>query len=212
MIGNNVQVVNPNVISSSNKLVVLDSTSIFQNSLNYEFFSSFKFGVSKFILKDDTGKELYIWSYQNFKRKGFLKDSEGKEIFSFTIKSVLLGRDFIINKSDSDEQITISLRTSPSFVNMKYEIEFFNKSTSKNEILYVNCKPGYRACTIYYGKKKEGGQLICNFERTHFIPKSVYKIEIVPGVDTIFINTIIYFIQLIQVRLTAKVASKGVNV
>eukprot|EP00833_Pecoramyces_ruminatium_P013321 jgi/Orpsp1_1/1187353/evm.model.d7180000057086.1 len=95
-----------------------------------------------------------------------------------------------IYESNMNEKVIASLKIKRTFMKKKYVIEYFNKTNNKNEILNMECDGSYTSCEIYYGKKKEGGSMICKIVKLKTPSEKDFSIELAPKVDYLFMIAI----------------------
>ncbi|ORX47374.1 hypothetical protein BCR36DRAFT_97017 [Piromyces finnis] len=179
----------------------------------YEKKTTFHYKPGNFIfdfrVEDENNKMLYKHKYNGITGNSVLYDPKtDKKLFKFKVISHITKPNEIIITSMKDdkemEKISCIQTVKPLFIKYKCEIEFFNKATKKNEIIEVRCPSFNKDCTVYYGREKENGILIGQFSSKSFFG-SDFKIDIMPGVDTLFILLII--IQVIRSVHARKVAA-----
>jgi len=195
------------VSTPKNDIYVLDNKFISDKNAVY-YMEGNRPVRSKFYIKDNKGKELYVCQYQLFSDGNF-KDSKGNNILSFKIKDHLFSKQSELNikYGENDQNICCMLTRRIAFGYFKFYVEFYNKATERNEILDVQIKFNFKNCNIYYGKQKENGQLICSFSSPIKL-KYNFKIEIAPNVDHLFINALVFnLVQLIRTKKAQGAAS-----
>ncbi|ORX84276.1 hypothetical protein BCR32DRAFT_326007 [Anaeromyces robustus] len=181
-----------------NEICVLDPKYVLKNDSIY-YFKKKKSLSSKMMLEDADHKEIYKCTYNNYSAQGFLKDpNEDVSLFKFkNILHFMKPNELIISSIKNDKEtkeLTCNVKIKSSLKEFKYQIEFFNKASKKNEILDVYCSSDYKECGIYYGKRRENGILICRFDSSKFFTGIDFKIEIGPNIDTMFIIIIVNYI------------------
>ncbi|ORX84277.1 hypothetical protein BCR32DRAFT_307001 [Anaeromyces robustus] len=186
----------------TNEICVIDNKFVSSNKSIYYLSSINGFDLS---LKDSQYKLLYICSYNSFTKNGSLKDSQNNLVYTFKNKIHFFKSPEIFincyNENQEKKQINLKFASNSLILSgYNYTVEFYNKATESVETLEVNCSNKFN-CTIYHY-----GKLICKFNS----PKTInvdFKIEISPGVDTMFINILINsiyrYIQSLQIAAAA---------
>ncbi|ORX86183.1 hypothetical protein BCR32DRAFT_325071 [Anaeromyces robustus] len=145
----------------------------------------------QYIITDENKNNLFLCNIYNSK-KCKLFDINNAELLQFHIKTTLDGlRLYVDNCNMYEDNLKIKFLQRKSMKAIKYTIEYFNQYTGREEILDVNCTSNYFNIGIYYGKRKEGGSLICSINRPQVLSKNLI-IEIAPDVDIMFMITIIF--------------------
>ncbi|ORX47371.1 hypothetical protein BCR36DRAFT_371854 [Piromyces finnis] len=179
----------------NSNICVIDDKYVSEEKTTYYYKSTGKV-LLDFHIEDANNEMLYKHKTSSFTGKSTLCDpNSNKVLFKFKSKTHLLKPNEIIITSMKDDKeiqtITCNFNDKFSFKCHKYEIEFFNMATEKKELIEIRCSTSFKDCSIYYGRKKENGVLICQFSSSKSCFSYDFKIVIVPGVDTLFILLII---------------------
>ncbi|ORX47375.1 hypothetical protein BCR36DRAFT_371858 [Piromyces finnis] len=160
--------------SLPNNICVIDDKYISEETTTFYYRPIGNF-MTDYHVEDANNNELYKHKYNSITGNSALLDPETDEkVFEFKSVGHLTKPSEIVITSMKDDK----------------EIEKIT-STEKNEIIEVKTVPLYKECFIYYGRKKENGILICKFSSSKFLFSFDFKIDIIPGVDTLFILLII---------------------
>ncbi|ORX47370.1 hypothetical protein BCR36DRAFT_584876 [Piromyces finnis] len=195
--------------SLPNNICVIDNDYVSEEKTTYYYKATGKF-LLEHTIEDVSNMPLYKYEYNVLKGKAkYLDPKTNNVLYKCKFKTHLTKpNELIISRMKNDKEvnsITCNFSSKFSLKEFKYEIEFFNMATEKNELLEIECSAFYKNCSIYYGKKKENGILICQFSTLkNFYYKANFKIDVIPGVDSLFILMIIIQIyQNIQGRKAA---------
>jgi len=192
-----------------NDICVIDEKYLSDENSIFYFKTIGKFLNYKFIFEDINHKLLYKCDYNGITGSIALNDPKtDRALLKMKNKIHLIKpNEIVISSFKNDKEIstvTCSYKSKITFSNSIYRITFFNKATEKEELIEVECNGTYSNCAIYYGKQKENGIKICTFESSKIFTGVDFKIEILPRIDSLFINCVIdHIYHLIQGKKAA---------
>ncbi|ORX47372.1 hypothetical protein BCR36DRAFT_371855 [Piromyces finnis] len=175
----------------NNNICVINDKYISEKKNTFHYKSKGKI-FAHFQIEDANKKVLYKHKISNFTGKSTLCDPITKKVlFKFKSDIHLTNKPYeiIITSMKDDKEIqTITCNCSfkPSLKGYNCEYEFFNMATEKKELIELRCSTLFSKCSFYYGRKKENGVLICQINTLKSCLNCDYKIDIAPGVDTLF--------------------------
>ncbi|KAG4107285.1 hypothetical protein H8356DRAFT_974495 [Neocallimastix lanati (nom. inval.)] len=195
----NKEVTKFDTVSIDHKIIVTDEKYLSNKHIILRLKPS-TMNKSKFVVLDHHKKELFNCIIHSSKPiQNSISDSKGNVIINFDVDLKIHSKTsklYIYTETDDVNKQKITFNSRNSMKAIKYTVEFASKS-GKEEMLDVIYDKS-KIIHIYYGKMKEGGSLICKAD-THSLFKNSSKIEIAPGIDIIFMMTVVFTIsQLIQ--------------
>jgi len=185
------------MLSSENKPVIVKNESLIMdnqyitNSKTTMIFNKVNNSNTNYVLKDTNGNGL-LYATLNSKDKSIISNTMKDSIIKFKIlnkteKAIKLH----IYKGDNevDKQI-VNITLKKSFSCIKFEIEYELKE-GESKSFEARTYPD-NEIAIYYGRRKEGGQLLCKANKAKIFSNK-YSIEFSEGVDmaSLFIFLII---------------------
>ncbi|ORX47373.1 hypothetical protein BCR36DRAFT_584878 [Piromyces finnis] len=177
----------------NNNICVIDDKYVSEEKTTFHYKSTGKVFIH-FQVEDE--KNIIWYKLSGFTGERSLRDPKtNKVLFKFKSKTHLTKSNEIIITSMKDDKeiqtITCNSNVKSSLKCYICEIEFFNIATEKKELIEIQCSPLFNYCSIYYGRKKENGVLIGQFSSSKTLFNYDFKIDIAPGVDTLFILLLI---------------------
>ncbi|KAG4084808.1 hypothetical protein H8356DRAFT_1742888 [Neocallimastix lanati (nom. inval.)] len=162
-------------------IAVIDRNQVYQKSVGLVIERT-KLKLSKFNLKIKGTNGIKYFNGQSNGLKHTIYNLEKAPIFNIDEwnlgkyrKNIYLGK--------GNNKLVGKIECGPS--NRKYIIEFRNLITGETDYLEMNSDKRLIVCGIFYGKEKEGGQLIAKITRDSKV-KTRCTLDIAPGVDNIF--------------------------
>jgi len=155
------QLMSKSVISPDKEIVIVDEDYISKEPTN--FVINVKEGFSyDFEILDNNGKECYRTKSKSLSDTRTIYDLKDKPMVS-------MKEGFTTDKIFSEKKIKkeiAKIKPKNSTKANKYEIEYLNKASRKNEILNLNCSSSFTTAGIFNGREKEGATMICRIRRT----------------------------------------------
>jgi len=183
------QLMSKSVISPDKEIVIVDEDYISKEPTTIIFNIKENFSY-EFEILDSNGKECYRTKAKSLSDTRFVYDLKDKPLVS--IKEGFT-TDKIFSEKKTKKEIA-KIKPKNSTKAHKYEIEYSNKATRKDEILNMNCSNSFTAIGIFNGREKEGATMVCRIRRTSeekfLSSKYQYTMEIAPNVDTLFMITL----------------------
>jgi len=141
------------------------------------------------------------------KKKSFIEDMNKKCLVKFDYSVGFFNSKLKLFINENNNAIEMSIKSKITLQHLKYYLEFFNNASDENELLEIYFSGFKRDINIYYGKEKEGGKLICKAKKSSLLYMD-YLIEIAPGVDRVFIlSVVLCFIKFLRKRGEAAASS-----
>ncbi len=188
-----------------NPICIVDEKYVYPNQTKYSLkrqkIFSFK---NKFTVKDECkNKYIYVCELNQFNQHSSIKNMEDNNIVRFDGSFSPGHKSIVLYSGNSNTGKNINIKHHIGF-SSSYTFEIYNKITNRSEEFEVFCSSFSSEIKVYYGKKKEGGILICKAEKVKLAIPIHFKAVIESNVDTIFALTIIfYFIKLLQKNAAA---------
>jgi len=189
------ELLNKSVTSPEKEVVIVDEEYISKESVTLTI--NAKEGFSQeFVIMDSNGKECYKFKTKSFSDTFTICDPKEKPLLSIKMG---FSSDKIFSEKRTKKEIG-KIKPKNSTKAHKYEIEYTNKATRKEEILNLNCSSNYRTSGVFHGREKEGAPLISRFSReinnSFLSSKSTFTIEIAPNVDILIMVALCVYVSL----------------